>query len=68
MSTDSPDASAAPSEPPESGEETSPRPPSARIDEGLGVFRGLILMLIFYAASALLVWAGWQAWRHWHTH
>jgi hypothetical protein len=68
MSTDPPDASAAPSEDSRSGEETPVRESSGPIGEGLGVFRALILMVIFYVVSASIIWFAWHAWRHWHTH
>ena len=68
MSTDPSDASAAHSDDSEPGEETPVRATSNGVGEGLGVFRALLLMLFFYAASAAVIWFGWQAWRHWHTH
>ena len=68
MSTDPSDASAAHSEDSESGQGTPVRETSNGIGEGLGVFRALLLMLIFYAASASILWFAWQAWRHWRGH
>ena len=38
------------------------------VGEGLGVFRGLLLMLFFYLAIGFLGWLGWNAFMHWHTH
>jgi hypothetical protein len=36
--------------------------------EGLGVFRGLLLMVLFYIAIGFLGWFAWNAFRHWHAH
>lgn len=66
MSIDPRDASVARVEPPPA----DPEPPvdeSCDVGEGLGVFRALFLILIFYAASGLLIWFAWHAWRHWHS-
>jgi len=68
MSSDPTNASAAQSQSSESGNETAARDPSKRIDEGLGVFRALILMLMFYAASASMIWLAWYVWHHWYAH
>ena len=38
------------------------------VGEGLGVFRGLLLTLLFYIAIGVLGWFAWNALRHWHTH
>ena len=67
MSTDPTKVSAARAEDPVS-EQTPAREPVKRIDEGLGVFRALILMLIFYLAAASVLWFAWHAWRYWHPY
>ena len=38
------------------------------VGEGLGVFRGLLLMLLLYFAIGILGWFGWNAFRHLHIH
>jgi len=41
---------------------------SAPIGEGVGLFRGLLLMLLFYAALGWALWFAWHAWRQWQAH
>ena len=41
---------------------------SREAGEGLGVFRALILMAIFYLAAGGIVWLVWNAVRYWHAH
>ncbi len=42
--------------------------PSKRVGEGLGVFRALILMSVFYVVLGMLGWLLWHLFRHWHSH
>jgi hypothetical protein len=37
------------------------------VDEGIGVFRALILILLLYAALGSAIWFAWHAWGHWHA-
>lgn len=53
----------------EAGEEmrnrgTAPEP----VDEGLGVFRGLLIMFLSYVAFGVLAWYVWQAVSQWIHH
>jgi len=41
---------------------------SARIGEGLGVFRAVLFMLALYIGLGFLAWFAWHAWRLWHSH
>ena len=38
------------------------------LNEGLGVFRAFVLILIFYFVVGGILWYGWHAWRHWRVH
>lgn len=49
-------------------EEAPATEPVRRIGEGLGVFRALLLMIMFYAAVGFLAWFGWHAFQHWRGH
>ena len=68
MSTHNIDASIAPPESSVVEVENPPAEFSRRAGEGLGVFRALLLMLIFYLASGWAIWFAWHAWRHWRAH
>ena len=67
MNPDPNEAPAGPLEPPSPDPETPVGEPSHNVREGLGVFRALLLMLIFYLAAGFLLWFVWHAWRHWHA-
>jgi len=49
-------------------EEATAKGPSERIGEGLGVFRALLLMILFYVAFGILAWYGWHVFHHWRGH
>jgi len=66
MSINLSSASAAHSESFLADEGTRARDASYPINEGLGVFRALLLMLILYLALGSLFWFVWHAWRHIH--
>jgi len=66
MSTKGTKASLAGTEPPVPDEETPAPERPERIDEGIGVFRGLLLTALFYIAFGILIWLVWHAWRHAH--
>ena len=53
---------------PETAETTSQSEPSPRVGEGVGVFRGIILMLLSYALFGFLIWLAWHAWRQSRLH
>lgn len=65
--SDTADASAHPNNSAADGE-MRPRPRSRELGEGLGVFRALLLMAIFYLAAGGIVWLIWSAFRHLRTH
>ena len=67
MSTKGTKASVSGTEPSVAAEETPDREPSQRIDEGIGVFRALLLTALFYVAFGFLIWFAWHAWKHWHA-
>ena len=68
MSSHYTDASIAPRTCSAAEEQTPPRDFSEPLGEGLGVFRALMLMLIFYLVLGGILWYGWLAWRHWCAH
>ena len=39
---------------------------SGRTDEGVRMFRALILTFLLYVAFSLVLGGAWFAWRHWH--
>lgn len=41
---------------------------SKRRDEGVGVFRGIMLTALLYVGIGLLAWFFWFASRHWLLH
>jgi hypothetical protein len=48
--------------------EEAPAPQTLkRPDEGIGVFRALILTLLSYAALGSAIWIAWHAWQNWHA-
>jgi hypothetical protein len=49
-------------------EQASERQNSKRMGEGLSVFRGLLIMALFYAAFGFLLWFAWHALKHSHSH
>ena len=49
-------------------EEALEREPSRRIGEGVGVFRALLLTILFYGAFGFLAWFAWHAFQHWRGH
>jgi hypothetical protein len=49
-------------------DEEKPSPERSReLGEGLGVFRALILMFLFYLAAGWIVWIAWAAFQHWRS-
>ena len=61
MSTESIKACMADSDAPGAVEETPELEAPQPIGEGLGVFRALLLTVLFYIVSGLLVWLAWHA-------
>ena len=47
-------------------EQSSERQNSKPMGEGLSVFRGLLIMMLFYIAFGFFIWFAWQALRHHH--
>jgi hypothetical protein len=47
---------------------SSERQNPPRIGEGLGVFRALLIMVLFYVAFGFLAWFGWHAFKQWRSH
>jgi len=68
MSTKGIKAPEAGTEPSVATEETPDREPLQRVGEGIGVFRALLLTVLFYVAFGFMIWFAWQAWRHWRAH
>ena len=48
--------------------EASEREPSQPIGEGLGVFRALLITVLFYIAFGFLICFAWFAFAHRHAH
>ena len=42
--------------------------PAQPIDEGVAVFRGLIVTALLYAFIGVIAWFAWLAWAHWFPH
>jgi hypothetical protein len=68
MRTHSTDAPIASPECSPAKEETPLHEFSKPLGEGLGVFRALMLMLIFYVVLGGILWYASHAWRHWRAH
>lgn len=63
LSTHFSEASLAPPKSSPAEEDTCVREYSKPLGEGLGVFRALMLMLIFYFVLGGILWYAWHAWR-----
>lgn len=48
-------------------EDTPIRETPKQVEEGIGVFRGLWLTVLFYLVLAFVVWFAWNAWKHDHA-
>jgi hypothetical protein len=46
-------------------EEKVERKPAPRTGEGVGVFRALLIMALFYVVFGLLIGLAWYAFQHW---
>ena len=44
-------------------EETPARETPVPVEEGIGVFRGLWLTVLFYLVVAFVIWFAWHAWK-----
>ena len=42
--------------------------PAKPVNEGVGVFRGLILTALLYALIGGVAWFAFFAWKHWLAH
>lgn len=49
-------------------EETPEREVVQHQDEGVGVFRALMLTALLYIAFGFLIWFGWNLFRQWRGH
>ena len=48
-------------------EEASAPQTLKRVEEGIGVFRALILSFLFYAVMGSAIWLAWKVWGHRHA-
>ncbi len=48
--------------------ETAEGEPVQHADEGVNLFRGLIIMALFYSAFGFLIWFVWTVFSHWRGH
>jgi hypothetical protein len=42
--------------------------PAKPVEEGVAVFRGLIMTALLYALIGAVAWFAWFAWKHWLVH
>ena len=68
MSTEGNKATAIHPKAPAVPEETRGREATQPADEGVGLFRGLIIMALFYLAFGFLVWFAWTLFSQWRGH
>lgn len=68
MSTEATKPTAADTKVSMAAEETPEPDLKQRIGEGLGVFRALLLTIVFYMAFGSILWFAWHAFKHWRAH
>lgn len=68
MSTDGNKATAVHPKTPAVTDETRETGTVQHADEGIGVFRGLIMMALFYVVFGFLIWFAWSVFSQWRGH